>query len=560
MLVIEPTKGRGLTDWSEINWTAVERNVKRVQGRIFRAAKRGEHAKLKNLQKLLARSASAKLLAIRRVTQKNRGKHTPGIDGLVCDTPEARLKLFQQGLSLTDHRPKPVRRVYIPKPRGTGRRPLGIPTIKDRVLQTLVRLALEPEWETRFEANSHGFRPGRCTMDAVCALHAALCHKGSSRWILKADISGCFDHLSHTALLAQLPVFTETIRRWLKAGTVEFGRMKETLAGAPQGSPLSPLLMNVALDGMGRLFGSEAPDGRRVCASARKGLNRGITLVRYADDVVTVAPSKERIEDYLLPKLKQFLSERGLSLSEAKTRIVCVDECFDFLGFTFMRQGGKLLVKPCKQNVLAHLRRVKAYLNAHKQTPAARVIQELNPVLRGWANYQRHSNAKETLNYCDHRVWAMLWRWALRRHPRKSRQWIKDRYFSRYQGRDWTFGEKGAVLFRHGSLPVTRFVKVRGKASPMNPDEATYWEARRRSRHEVITYAWGRRRLLRRQRYRCVMCGLPFEEEESIDNHHVRPRGEGGSDVLENLMLAHRWCHRAHHVRRSRVYRKAARA
>ena len=190
------------------------------------------------------------MLAIRKVCQQNRGKHTPGIDGVVCKTPKDRLALFEQGLSFKGYRPKAVRRIFIPKKSGNGRRPLGIPTIKDRVMQTIVRFALEPEWESRFEANSYGFRPGRCTMDAICALHAALRLKGSSRWILDADINSCFDKIDQETLLKKLPVFTQVIHRWLKAGTVTFDKWEPTESGTPQGSPISPLLMNVALDGM----------------------------------------------------------------------------------------------------------------------------------------------------------------------------------------------------------------------------------------------------------------------------------------------------------------------
>ena len=222
---------------------------RRLQERIYRATKDGDRQRVKNLQKLLARATSTKLLAIRRVTQENQGKNTAGVDGVVCDTPEARLELFREGLSLKGYRPLPVRRVYIPKDDGK-QRPLGIPTVKDRVMQAIVKAALEPEWEARFEANSYGFRPGRCTMDAIEAIHTTLSRKGSSRWILDADISGCFDNIGHGPLLARLPVFTTTIRRWLKAGVVELGRYSPTDTGSPQGGIASPLLANVALDGM----------------------------------------------------------------------------------------------------------------------------------------------------------------------------------------------------------------------------------------------------------------------------------------------------------------------
>src|SRR3954468_24804722 len=270
--------------WSDVDWTTTEAVVRRIQERIFRAAKAGDGARVKNLQKLLVRSRSAKLLAIRQVTQRNTGRTTPGIDGVVCRTPEDRVTLLESGLDLTGYKPKPVRRVYIPKANGKLR-PLGIPTVKDRVMQAVVKLALEPEWETRFEANSYGFRPGRCTMDAIEAVFIALGQKGSSRWILDADISGCFDAIAHGPLLARLPTFTRTIERWLKAGSIDMGAWRASEAGTPQGGILSPVLANVALDGMERLFGSEDRDGNPVKAATKKGMDKSVVLIRYADDV-----------------------------------------------------------------------------------------------------------------------------------------------------------------------------------------------------------------------------------------------------------------------------------
>jgi RNA-directed DNA polymerase len=239
----EQTGGQRQTAWSDIDWAAAEALVRRLQDRIYRAAAAGNRRQVKNLQKLLVRSTSAKRLAVRRVTQQNAGRNTPGVDGVVCRTPESRMKLAT-GLNFRSYRPQPVRRVYIPKSDGRMR-PLGIPTTRDRALQMLVKMALEPEWETRFETNSYGFRPGRCTMDAIVALHKTLAPAGASEWVLDADIAGCFDNIGHEPLLARLPVFTTTIRRWLKAGTVELGTWKPTPAGAPQGGPLTPCTQKV---------------------------------------------------------------------------------------------------------------------------------------------------------------------------------------------------------------------------------------------------------------------------------------------------------------------------
>ena len=380
-------------------------------------------------------------------------------------------------------------------------------------------------------------------MDAICALHLALRHKGSSQWILDADISKCFDQIDHDALLEKLPVFTNTIRRWLKVGVVTFHEWKATLAGVPQGGPLSPLLMNIALDGMERLFGCENSRGNLVCASSKTGLDKGVTLVRYADDFVVVAPTRERLEGYVLPKIQAFLKARGLTLSQKKTRIVHLDERFDFLGFTFLRQGGRLLTKPSKESIRVHLQRTKRYLKTHVAAPALKVVQDLTSIIRGWVNYFRHGASKAIFYKMSHRLFEMLWRWARRRHRNKPNTWIRWKYFRA----DWAFHAEGAALLRHGQVPVTRFVKVTGKHSPIDPDLREYWKKRRQKRRECLTFREVDRLLHRRQEYRCGMCGVNFEERDLIDVHHIHERAKGGSDDAENLMLVHRWCHRAYH-------------
>ena len=278
----ERTEEHSYPTWADLNWHAVEGNVRRLQERISRAPTHKAWKRVKNLQKLLVRATSNQLLAIRRVTQANQGKHTAGIDGMVYDTPEARWRVFQEGLSLKRYQPKPVRRVYIPKANGK-QRPLGIPTGKDRVMQAIVKATLEPEWEARFEANSYGFRPGRGTMDAIEAIHIPLSQHGSSPWLLDADISGCCDNIDPGPLVAKLPVCTTTLSRWLTAGVVEVGFFSPPDTGTPQGGVVSPLLANVALAGMERLFDAEHADGRPKAPALRKGCNTGIAVIRYAD-------------------------------------------------------------------------------------------------------------------------------------------------------------------------------------------------------------------------------------------------------------------------------------
>ena len=343
----------------------------------------------------------------------------------------------------------------------------------DRVMQALVKLALEPEWEPRFEANSYGFRPGRCTMDAIEAIYRSLSQKGSSRWVLDGDIAKCFDRIDHAALLGRLPGFTMTIRRWLKAGVVELGALKAATMGTPQGGIISPLLANIALDGMERLFGAERSDGRQIVPSLRKGSDRGINLIRYADDFVVTAPTREALENEVVPRLTAFLASRGLELSIAKTRIVHVDDGFDFLGFNIRRfPNGKLLVRPQKEKVSAHRRALSTFLRENRQRPTAEVIMALSPVIRGWCNYYRYAIAKRTFCALDDHVWRITYRWAKRRHPNKTRHWVVNRYFGVDRGDGWVLCDGRLRLPRHNETRVSRFVKVKGKVSPFDPSPA----------------------------------------------------------------------------------------
>lgn len=543
----ERTEEHPYTTWADIHWHAVEANVRRLQERIYRATTNTAWRTVKNLQKLLVRATSNTLLAIRRITQENQGKYTAGIDGVVYATPEARWKLFQEGLSLKGYKPRPVRRVYIPKDNGK-QRPLGIPTGKDRVMQAIVKAALEPEWEARFEANSYGFRPGRCTMDAVEAIHTTRNRTDCSQWVLDADISGCFDHIDHEPLLAKLPVFTTTLRQWLKAGVVEVGFFSPTDTGTPQGGVISPLLANVALDGMERLFDAEYADGRPKAPSRRKGHNKGIAVMRYADDFVITAPTREVLETYARPRVAEFLHERGLALSEAKTRIVHMKEGFNFLGFHIRKFGNrdeKLLSVPQKEKVLKHTRAIRSYLDAHKQTPAVQVIKTLNPLIRGWTNYYRHCAAKDVFQKVRHAQWHMLWNWAKRRHPKKSSTWVKARYF--HDAGSWTFREGKSELVKPDTTPITRFTKVIGRHSPYDPALRQYWTERKKQQVGRETSAKQRLMLHHRQGYRCALCTIPFIPGETIETDHIIPTSQGGTDDINNKRLVHPWCHRQRH-------------
>ncbi len=484
---IEQNKGR-VVDWDCIQWDILRRHVRKLQERIFRATRNKEWAKVKNLQKLLVRSHSARLLSVRRVTQENNGKYTPGIDGQIYATSKERAELAEEvhQTNIFNYKCKPLRRVYIPKSSG-DKRPLGIPTVKDRVMQMLVKLALEPEWEARFELHSHGFRPGRRCMDAIWQIWTSIKIQGKqkrSAWILDADISGCFDNINHEALLKRIPVFREPVRKWLKSGLFEFGKYYQTKAGTPQGGIISPLLANIALDGMERLFGVENSKGNYTYPSQRQGDNKGLNLIRYADDFVVTAPSREKIVSYVLPKLKTFLKERGMELNEAKTKIVHRDEGFDFLGFNirqyYNNTRGICLAKPSKKAVKRHLEHIKTVISKNKQMKADELISKLNPIIRGWANYYCYSSAKETFNYIDYRLWKILWQWCLRRHNNKGKQWIRHRYFLNIANKKWIFGEQkeNVLLFCRSFRTGVKYVPVKQYNSPYDASLHEYWSNR----------------------------------------------------------------------------------
>jgi len=485
--LIEQTNGH-VEDWDIIHWGKPKQHVRRIQERIFRVTRDKDWTRVKNLQKLLVRSQSARFLAVKRVTQENKGKYTPGVDGRIYATSEARLKLAKEihELNIFNYKCKPLRRVYIPKSSG-DKRPLGIPTVIDRVMQMLVKMALEPEWEAKFESHSYGFRPGRRCMDAIWQIWNTIRIIGTkqkSSWILDADISGCFDNIDHDALLKRIPVFQRTIKRWLKSGIIEFGKYNQTKSGTPQGGIISPLLANIALNGMERLFGAENSKGVYLCPSGRKDRNKGLNLIRYADDFVVTAPTREILINYVLPKLRYFLRERGMELNEVKTKIIHRDEGFDFLGFHIRQYHGKAravcLAKPSKKAIKRHLEQIKAVISNNKQMKADELISKLNPIIRGWANYYCYSSAKETFNYVDYRIWQMLWRWCLRRHPRKGKQWIHHRYFMRMGNRDWIFGERkeNTLLFSRSFPAGVRYIPVKGYNSLYDNSLNVYWKER----------------------------------------------------------------------------------
>lgn len=530
--------------WTSIDWGRASDEVQRLEQRIFRATQQGQWRQVRSLQKLLLRSDSNLLLSVRHVTQVNAGKRTPGVDGRVALNADARGRLVRDLRQRQGHRVRPVRRVYIPKASGKLR-PLGIPTIEDRVRQHVVKTALEPSWEARFEANSYGFRPGRSQQDAMASLYTRLHGRTTMRWVLDADIRGAFDHISHAFILRRLGNFParRQIERWLTAGYLEHGSFFATTGGTPQGGIVSPLLANIALDGLGDLLGRyRSPKDKR---------HGQFGFTRYADDFVVTAPSRDRLEQ-VVPEIQQWLAERGLELNDEKTRIEPIEAGFDYLGFTFRHFDGKLLIKPQKSKVLGKLREIKGWLRQHPQIPTDRAIAHLNPIIRGWAQYYRHVVSAKVFGYFDHRMYQMLWSWAKRRHPKKPARWIKARYFRTIDRQKWVFtsdtmnrrGQNVTVRLVDARRPIRRHVLVKGTASPMDPSLARYWGERRKRLVEARYAEANRlRNLYALQRGRCRVCRQPLLNGEALDTHHLQRVTDGGSNARPNLEVRHEACH-----------------
>lgn len=534
------------TCWEAIDWQKALAYVKKLQVRIVKAQKEGHYSKVKSLQWLLTHSFYAKALAVKRVTS-NQGKRTSGVDHELWLTPQAKFNAISK-LNRRGYHPQPLRRHYIPKKNGKMR-PLGIPTMTDRAMQTLYKFSLEPIAETYADPNSYGFRIGRSTHDAIEQCFTDLNKGKSPEWILEGDIKGCFDHISHEWLLENIPMDTQILEKWLKCGYVEMRKLFPTDEGAPQGGTISPTLMNMTLDGLERLLQERLPTRQKV--NGRTHFNK-LNFVRYADDFIITGESPEFLRDKVLPIVKEFLTERGLQLSEEKTVITHIEDGFDFLGKNIRKYNGKLLIKPSKTSVKSFLEKVRSIIKGNKSTKQETLIRKLNPVIRGWVNNQRYVVSSKVFSRVDYEIYKCLWQWAKRRHKKKSHKWIAQKYWHHIGSRQWTFsvpyenqsteGEPLYCKLEYATdTKIIRFKKIVAEANPFDECWTDYFEER--EGEKLLNSTKGREKLLtiwRRQHRRCPVCGDLITSETGFKVH--TPAGKNSLKIM-----VHKECHEEIH-------------
>lgn len=531
--------------WSTLPWKQIQQRVFKLQRRIYRASQRGDVKSVHRLQRLLIKSWYGRLLAVRRVTQDNKGKKTAGIDGVKNLSAAQRLALAQ--LLSQIPRPRPLRRIWIPKPGKREKRPLSIPVMHDRASQALVKLTLEPEWEAKFEPNVYGFRPGRSCQDAISAIFRTICQR--PKYVLEGDIKGCFNNISHRALLEKVkapPFIRRLLSAWLKCGVLERG-FQPTERGTPQGGVISPLLALIALHGV---------ESHLKSLGTQK---HPIHTVFYADDFVVLTP---RLSDIQRAKeaVEQWMKSVGLELHPQKTTICHTlhgEAGFDFLGFNIRqypagkyasKRGYKTLIKPSKESKKRHLARLKEIVTRHKAAPQAAIIAHLNPVIVGWCRYFSSVVSKATFAAMDAQLFWYLLHWAKSRHPNFNTHNSVSRYWQVNKGEGWLFCAKDQqTLRRHAEIPIRRHIKVRATRSPYDGDWV-YWGARLRRYPGLAPI---RAKLLKRQNGKCSSCGLHFTSEDDIELHHLN--GHHDNNCLNNLALLHRHCHDQAHAARATV-------
>lgn len=526
--------------WLNLNWESSCSKVRSLQNRIVKSVRNGEWRKAKRLCYLLTRSFSARAQAVKRVTE-NKGKKTAGIDGILWLTPGQKMRAIETIADWNGYRPKALKRIRIPKKSKNQTRPLSIPTMEDRARQALQLLALQPIAETLADNNSYGFRKKRRCADAIDQIFKILRQKGSSQWILEADIKGFFDNIDFDWVLQHIPMNKKVLKAWLTCGFIEGGKRFPTTEGVPQGGIISPVIGNMVLDGLEAI----------ICSYPYYKRKHGINFVRYADDFIVTAKTKEVLEDDIIPRINAFLKDRGVQLSEQKTRVTHISHGFDFLGQSVRKYPhqdgvlGKIQIEPSKQSIQSIKNKVKAICNSSGQLTQAQLIGRLNPVLRGWANYHRHIICGKTYSQITSYVWFRLMRWGKSRHPTKSGLWIAKRYFGYAKGSTWAFKDKatGKTLIRlNHDIQTYRHTKIKGEANPFDTEWNGYFQHREKSiKMKSVSNYIGK--VSKQQSGKCPHCQQLIQAEEQHYLHYLD--GDKTNRRIKNVRMLHKTCRKA---------------